>query len=157
MKIKFKLWLLAASLLTTTAMAQVSKIPADTRLYLQKVETSNNKARVRSLGGAAVTPKEAKLFVSCTPDADTKAIETRLKAIGAHPQGTIGRYIMVSTPAGVVDQIAAIEGVTFISKGPSVSQKTLVSREVTGVSKVQAGTAPLPQALDDEYQRRGSV
>ena len=145
MKNNFKLWLLAASLLTTSAMAQVSKIPADTRLYLQKVETSNNKAR--SLGRTAVTQKEAKLFVSCAPDADTKAIETRLKAIGAHPQGTVGRYIMVSTPASVVDQIAAIEGVTYISKGPSVSQKTLVSREVTGVSKVQAGTNPLPQAF----------
>lgn len=147
MKNNLKLWLLVASLLTTTAMAQVSKIPADTRLYLQKVETSNNKACARSLDRTAITLKEAKLFVSCTPDADTKAIETHLKAIGAHPQGTIGRYIMVSTPVDVVDQIAAIEGVTFISKGPSVSQKTLVSREVTGVSKIHAGTAPLPQAF----------
>ena len=147
MKNFFLLWLFVASLLTTTAMAQVSKIPADTRLYLQKVETSNNKACARSSDRAAVTPKEAKLFVSCTPGADTKAIEARLKAIGAHPQGTIGRYIMVSTPVGVVDQIAAIEGVTFISRGPSVSQKTLVSREVTGVSKILTGTSPLPQAF----------
>ena len=147
MKKHFKLWLLAASLLATTAMAQVSKIPADTRLYLQMVETSNNKACARSIDKAAVAQKEAKLFVSCAPDADTKAIETRLKAIGAHPQGTIGRYIMVSTPVGVVEQIAAMEGVTFISKSPRVSQKTLVSREVTGVSKVHAGTGPLPQAF----------
>jgi len=147
MKKNFRLWLLMASLLTTTAMAQVSKIPADTRLYLQKVEASNNKACARSSDRAAVTQKEAKLFVSCTPGADTKAIETRLKSIGAHPQGTIGRYIMVSASTGVVDQIAAIEGVTFISKSPNVSQKTLVSREVTGVSKVQAGAANLPQAF----------
>ena len=147
MKNFFLLCLFVASLLTTTAMAQVSKIPADTRLYLQKVETSNNKACARSSERAAVTPKEAKLFVSCTPGADTKAIKARLKAIGAHPQGTIGRYIMVSTPVGVVDQIAAIEGVTFISRGPSVSQKTLVSREVTGVSKILTGTSPLPQAF----------
>ena len=148
MKRILKFWLLAASLLaTTTTMAQESKIPADTRLYLQMVETGNNKASARSLDKTATTLKEVKLFVNCAPDADTKAIEARLKAIGVRPQGTIGRYIMVSTPAGVVDQIAAIEGVTFISKGPSVSNKTLVSREVTGVSKIHAGTAPLPQAF----------
>lgn len=133
--------------MTTTAMAQESKIPADTRLYLQMVEASNNKVSTRSLNKDAVVQKEAKLFVSCAPDADTKAIERHLKAIGAHPQGTIGRYIMVSAPVSVADQIAAIDGVTFISKGPSVSQKTLVSREVTGVSKIHAGTESLPQAF----------
>lgn len=40
---------------------------------------------------AAVKQQEAQLFVSCAPDADTKAIEAQLKAVGARPQGTIGR------------------------------------------------------------------
>ena len=66
---------------------------------------------------AKATQPEAQLFVSCDADADTKAIEAQLKAVGAKPQGTIGRYIMVS----VVNKIADIEGVTYISKGPSVA------------------------------------
>ena len=145
MKKKY-LMILLLSLLTTAAMAQVNKIPADTRLYLQTLENSYKQARARSMNGK-VKQKEAKLFLSCAPDADMKAIESQLKAIGARPQGTIGRYIMVSTSVNVVDQIADIEGVTFINRSPAVSQKTLVSREATGVSKVQQGTDGLPQAF----------
>lgn len=138
------LLLFLASLFTSSVMAQVVKIPADTRLYLQQLQTSNRKAP--SIDGT-VKQREAKLFVSCASDADTKAIEAQLEAIGARPQGTIGRYIMVSCPVGVVGQIADIPGVTFISKSPRVSPKTLVSKEVTGVSKVHSGTEDLPQAF----------
>ena len=141
--------ILMVSLLTTTAVAQVNKIPADTRLYLQLVEESNNVV-ANAHGGQriqALQQKEAKLFISCAPDADTKAIEAQLKAVGARPQGTIGRYIMVSSPVGVVNKIADIEGVTYISKGPNVSMKSLVSREVTGVGKVLQGIDGLPQAF----------
>jgi len=138
------LLLFLASLFTSSVMAQVVKIPADTRLYLQQLQTSNRKAP--SIDGT-VKQREAKLFVSCASDADTKAIEAQLEAIGARPQGTIGRYIMVSCPVCVVGQIADIQGVTFISKSPRVSPKTLVSKEVTGVSKVHSGTEDLPQAF----------
>ena len=141
---KKKLLFILTVLLTSSAMAQVSKIPADTRLYLQQLQTSYKKAP--SINGT-VRQRQAKLFVSCAPDADIKAIEAQLEEIGARPQGTIGRYIMVSAPVGVVEQIAAIQGVTFISKSPRVSQKTLVSKEVTGVSKVHSGTENLPQAF----------
>jgi subtilisin family serine protease len=137
---------LMVSLLATAAMAQVKEIPADTRLYLQTLENSYKQARARSMNGK-VKQKEARLFLSCAPDADMKAIESQLKAIGARPQGTIGRYIMVSTSVNVADQIADIEGVTFINRSPAVSQKTLVSREATGVSKVHQGTDGLPQAF----------
>ena len=41
---KRKLLLILAVLLTSSVMAQVSKIPADTRLYLQQLQTSNKKA-----------------------------------------------------------------------------------------------------------------
>lgn len=133
-------------LFTTAAMAQVNKVPADTRLYLQTVENGNKQARAHSVNGT-VEQREAKLFVSCASDADTKDVMTRIKALGAKPQGTIGRYVMVSTPVGVVDQIAAIEGVTFISKSPSANMKTIVSKEVTGVSKIHAGSDGLPQAF----------
>ena len=139
-----KLLFILTVLLTSSVMAQVSKIPADTRLYLQQLQTSNKKAP--GIDGT-VKQREAKLFVSCAPDADTKAIEAQLQEIGARPQGTIGRYIMVSCPAGAVGQIADIQGVTFISKSPRVSPKTLVSKEVTGVSKVHSGTENLPQAF----------
>lgn len=137
-------------MIATNAMAQAQfdkvKIPADTRLYLQTLENADKQMRARS-SVAKVKQQEAQLFVSCAPDADTKAIEAQLKAVGAKPQGTIGRYIMVSTPVGVVNQIADIEGVTYISKGPSVSLKTLTSREVTGVNKILQGTEGLPQAF----------
>ncbi len=131
MKQKFKLLLLLA-MISATAMAQVQfdkvKIPADTRLYLQILEKGNRQMHNRSKD-ATVKQQEAKLFVSCAPDADTKAIEAQIKAAGAKPQGTIGRYIMVSAPVGAVSKIADIDGVTYISKGPSVSRKTLLSRE----------------------------
>lgn len=133
-----------------TAMAQVQldkvKIPADTRLYLQNLEKGDMQVRSRSMD-APVKQKEAKLFVSCTPDTDTKAIEAQMKAVGATPQGTIGRYIMVSAPVGAVSKIADIDGVTYISKGPSVNLKTKLSREVTGVNKVLQGADGLPQAF----------
>ena len=141
---KKKLLFILTVLLTSSAMAQVSKIPADTRLYLQQLQTSYKKAP--SINGT-VRQRQAKLFVSCAPDADIKAIEAQLEEIGARPQGTIGRYVMVSCPVGAVGQIADIQGVTFISKSPRVSPKTLVSKEVTGVSKVHSGTEALPQAF----------
>ena len=116
------------AMIATSAIAQVRldkvKIQADTRLYLQILENDARQKRARSL----VTTEyhqEAQLFVSCSPDADTKVIESQLKAVGARPQGTIGRYIMVSTPVNVVNKIADIEGVTYISKGPNVSLQAI--------------------------------
>ena len=150
MKKNFIFLLLLLAMIATTAMSQVQldkvKIPADTRLYLQTLENGDKQMRARSKD-ATMTPQEDQLFVSCAPDADTKAIEAQLKAVGAKPQGTIGRYIMVSTPIDVMNKIAAIKDVTYISKGPSVCLKTLVSREVTGVNKVLQGTEGLPQAF----------
>ena len=149
MKRKIKLLLLLA-MIASTAMAQTQldkvKIPADTRLYLQNLEKGDRQVHYRSKDAMAEQP-EAKLFVSCAPDADTKAIEAQLKAVGAKPQGTIGRYVMVSAPVGTVSKIAAIKGVTYISKGPSVNLKTKLSREVTGVNKVLQGAEGLPQAF----------
>ena len=138
---RFTLFLIILKGVTAGAGAQVNKtaarIPAETQLYLQKLETSKMpEAR-----------KEARLFVSCTSDATAKAVAERVKALGAKPQGTVGRYVMVSTPVVLVEQIAALEGVTYVSKGPEVSLKTNISRQVTGVDKVHAGTAPLPQAF----------
>ena len=150
MKKNFIFLLLLLAMIATTAMSQVQldkfKIPADTRLYLQTLENGDKQMRARSKD-ATMTPQEDQLFVSCAPDADTKAIEAQLKAVGAKPQGTIGRYIMVSTPIDVVNKIAALKDVTYISKGPSVCLKTLVSREVTGVNKILQGTEGLPQAF----------
>lgn len=140
------LCIMMVSLLSASAMAQVNKIPADTRFYLQSVEVRNQKASTHSKRAMA-KQKEAKLFVSCKPGADTKAIENQLKEMGARPQGTIGRHIMVSTPVDVVDQIAAIEDVTYISKGPRVNKKTDISRKVTGVDKILDGSEQLPQAF----------
>ena len=66
-----RLLFILAVLLTSSVMAQVNKIPADTRLYLQQLQTSNKKAP--GIDGT-VKQREAKLFVSCAPDADIKAI-----------------------------------------------------------------------------------
>lgn len=149
MKKNFKLLLLLA-MFATTALAQVQfdkvKIPADTRLYLQILENGDGQVHSRSMDPTA-KQQEAQLFVSCAPDADTKAIEAQIKAVGATPQGTIGRYIMVSTPVGAVNKIADINGVTYISKGPNISLKTIKSREVTGVNNVLQGAEGLPQAF----------
>ena len=138
------------AMIATSAIAQVRldkvKIQADTRLYLQILENDARQKRARSLVTTEYQ-QEAHLFVSCSPDADTKVIESQLKAVGARPQGTIGRYIMVSTPVNVVNKIAVIEGVTYISKGPNVSLKSQLSREVTGVNKVLQGVDGLPQAF----------
>lgn len=147
MKTSFKILLLLMSTFATTALAQVNKIPSDTRLYLQLVEASNKSNAVKFRNSQEAGQKEAKLFVSCAPDADAKAIAAQIKALGAKPQGVIGRYIMVSTPVGLVEQIAAIEGVTYISKSPSVNLNTVISKEVTGAAKAHAGSDGLPQAF----------
>ena len=141
---KKKLLFILSVLLTTSMMAQVSKIPAGTRFYLEQLQSGN--ANTRSFGGK-LTQREAKLFVSCAPDADIKAIEAQLEQIGAKPRGTIDRYVMVSAPASTVGQIADIPGVTYISKGPRISQKTIITKEVTGVSKAHSGAESLPQAF----------
>lgn len=148
--------LLLLTMFATTALAQVQydnvKIPADTRLYLQSLENGDRQMHKRSMDPTA-QQQEAKLFVSCAPDADTKAIEAQIKAVGATPRGTIGRYIMVSTPVSAVSKIADINDVTYISKGPNVSLKTHVSREVTGVNNVLKAADGLPQA----YTGKGVV
>ena len=56
---KKKLLFILAVLLTSSVMAQVNKIPADTRLYLQQLQTSNKKApgidgTVKQIGRAHV-------------------------------------------------------------------------------------------------------
>ena len=98
------------AMMAPTAMAQVQldrvKIPADTRLYLQTLENGDMEMRARSVDKVS-TRQEAQLFVSCDPDADTKAIEAQLKAIGVKPQGTIGRYIMISTPLEAVNTLGS--------------------------------------------------
>ena len=138
---RFTLLLMILMGVTAGAGAQVNKtiarIPAETQLYLHKLET----------GKVSEARKEARLFVSCTSDIAAKAVAEGVKALGGKAQGTIGRYVMVSTPVALVEQIAALEGVTYVSKGPEVSLKTDLSRQVTGVDKVQAGSDPLPQAF----------
>lgn len=138
---KFTLFLIILMGVTAGADAQVSKttarIPAETQVYLHKLEKSK----------VAEVRKEARLFVSCSSDVVAKSVAERVRALGAKPQGTVGRYVMVSTPVALVEKIAALDGVTYVSKGSEVSLKTNLSRQVTGVDKVQAGTAPLPQAF----------
>ena len=136
--------MLLTSLFAVSAIAQGNKIPAETRLYLQTIEASNNRAPARGIDGQ-FKQREAKLFLSCSSEADTKDVEAQLMAIGVKPQGTIGRFIMVSTPVSKMEQIAAIDGITYISKGPKANQKTLISREVSGVSETLDGIN-LPQA-----------
>lgn len=140
------------SLLATAAMAQVKEIPADTRLYLQTLEAINQKAYARSMN-KDVHLREAKLFISCASSADTKAVEQHLKTIGAKPQGTIGRYILVSTPVGLVDRIANIKNVTYISKSPSASLKTVVSKESktalpSASTPLTDGSSSLPRSTE---------
>lgn len=122
---RFILFLIILMGVTVGAVAQVSKttacIPAETQLYLHKIET----------GKVSKAQKEARLFVSCTSDVAAKAVAERVKALGGKPQGTVGRYVMVSTPVALVEQIAALDGVTYVSKGPEVSLKTNISRQVT--------------------------
>ena len=74
MKKQYMYFMLLLAMATTTALAQVSKIPADTRLYLQTLQTGK---KAPSIDGK-VRQREAKLFVSCAPNADTKAIEAQM-------------------------------------------------------------------------------
>ena len=118
-------------------------ITAETQFYLKQLEVKNQKVTTR---GSKVRQREAKLFVVCKPEADVNAVKAQIKALGAHLKGTVDRTIMVSVPVDMVEEMAAIEGIHYITKGPRVRQKTHVSREVTGVNQVHGGVAPLPQA-----------
>ena len=146
-----KLIRLAAILALLFAFGQVSwaqakvgsVITAETQLYLKRLEVKNQNANARR---AKALLREASLFVVCKPEADVSAVKAQIKALGAHLKGTIARTIMVSAPLDVVENIAAIEGIHYITKGPRVKQKTHISREVTGVNQALEGVAPLPQA-----------
>ena len=118
-------------------------ITAETQFYLKRLEVKNQDVTTR---GSKVRLREANLFVVCKPEADVNAVKAQIKALGAYLKGTIGRTIMVSAPVGMVENMAAIEGIHYITKGPRVKQKTHVSREVTRVNKVLDGVAPLTQA-----------
>ena len=122
-------------------------ITAETQFYLKRLEVKNQKGMTR---GSKARLREAKLFVVCKPEADVNAVKAQIKALGAHLKGTIGRTIMVSAPVGMVENMAAIEGIRYITKGPRVKQKTHVSREVTRVNQVLDGVAPLTQAYTGE-------
>ena len=118
-------------------------ITAETQFYLKQLEVKNQKVTTR---GSKVRQREAKLFVVCKPEADVNAVKAQIKALGAHLKGTVDRTIMVSVPVDMVEEMAAIEGIHYITKGPRVRQKTHVAREVTGVNQVHGCVAPLPQA-----------
>ena len=125
-------------------------ITAETQFYLKRLEVKNQDVTTR---GSKVRLREANLFVVCKPEADVNAVKAQIKALGAHLKGTIGRTIMVSAPVGMVENMAAIEGIRFITKGPRVKQKTHMSREVTRVNKVLDGVDPLTQV----YTGKGVV
>ena len=118
-------------------------ITAETQFYLKRLEVKNQNVTTK---GSKVRLREANLFVVCKPEADVNAVKAQIKALGAHLKGTIGRTIMVSAPVDVVEDMAAIEGIRYITKGPRVKQKTHVTREATRVNQVLDGVAPLTQA-----------
>ena len=127
------------------AQAKVgSVITAETQLYLKQLEVKNQHANTRRASKAQL--REANLFVVCKPEADVSAVKAQIKALGAHLKGTIAKTIMVSAPLDVVENMASIEGIHYITKGPRVKQKTHISREVTGVNQALEGVTPLPQA-----------
>ena len=119
-------------------------VTAETQFYLKQLEVKNQRVITR---GSKARLREAKLFVVCKPEADVNAVKAQIKALGAHLKGTIDRTIMVSAPVDMVEQMAVIDGIHYITKGPRVRQKTHVSREVTGVNQAHGGVAPLPQAF----------
>ncbi len=119
-------------------------ITAETQFYLKRLEVKNQKVTTKK--GSEVRLREANLFVVCKPEADVNAVKAQIKALGAHLKGTIGRTIMVSVPVDKVENMAAIEGIHYITKGSRVKQKTHVSREATRVNQVLDGVAPLTQA-----------
>jgi subtilisin family serine protease len=119
-------------------------ITAETQFYLKRLDVKNQNVTTKK--GSKVRLREASLFVVCKPEADVDAVKAQIKALGAHLKGTIGSTIMVSAPVGMVENMAAIEGIRYITKGPRVKQKTHVSREVTRVNKVLDGVDPLTQA-----------
>ena len=125
-------------------------ITAETQFYLKRLEVKNQDVTTR---GSKVRLREANLFVVCKPETDVNAVKAQIKALGAHLKGTIGRTIMVSAPVGMVENMAAIDGIHYITKGPRVKQKTHVSREVTRVNKVLDGVDPLTQV----YTGKGVV
>ena len=137
------LFLASGQVLWAQAKVGSGVITAETQFYLKQLEAKNQQVNTR---GSKVRQREAKLFVVCKPEADVNAVKAQIKALGAHLKGTVDRTIMVSVPVEMVEKMATIEGIHYITKGPRVRQKTHVSREVTGVNQVHDGVAPLPQA-----------
>lgn len=133
--------ILMVSLLTTAAMAQVNKVPADTRLYLQTLENGNKQVRARS-GNGNVKQKEAKLFVSCAPDADTKAIETQIKSLGARPHFRMngGQLFIEGADDGTPMRIYTTDGRLVASTTLTGGCVSLPAASPAGVYAVQVGT-----------------
>ena len=141
--------LMMVLILTTGATAQMKNhkahIAVETRLHLQQVAKDNHRSDL--LCSRAAKQKEVKLFVTCTSEASAQTVAAKIKALGAQPLVTKGRYVVMSTPVELVEKIADIDDVTYISEGSKIRQRLDVSRKVTGADNVLGGIEPLPQAF----------
>lgn len=137
------------SVLMTGTMAQEqmkkAPIPVSTQMYLKKIEANNH--RVDNRNGKPVKAENASLYVSCLSDETAQKVAEQIRALGVQPQAVVGRHIMLSTPVELVEKMAEIEGVTYISMGSKARKRTDVSRVVTGVDSIHNAVEPLPQAF----------
>ena len=141
--------LMIVSVLMTGTMAQETKkkapISVRTQMYLNQIETKNH--RVDERNGKPAKAENARLYVSCESDMTAKKVAEQIRALGVQPQAVVGRHIMLSTPVELVEKMAEIEGVTYISMGSKPRKRTDVSRVVTGVDSILNAVEPLPQAF----------
>ena len=141
--------LMMMSVLMTGTMAQEqmkkAPIPVSTQMYLKKIEANNH--RVDNRNGKPVKAENASLYVSCLSDETAQKVAEQIRALGVQPQAVVGRHIMLSTPVELVEKMAEIEGVTYISMGSKARKRTDVSRVVTGVDSIHNAVEPLPQAF----------
>ena len=138
--------ILMVSLLSTVALAQVSVIPADTRLYLQTLEASNNKTNARS--GQRFLALQQKEAMSGTSMATPTAAGIIAVLLQANPELTYEQIKETIIATSNTDKfteatpirIYATDGRLVVSAPLMGGSVSLPAASPAGVYAVQVGT-----------------
>lgn len=114
------------------------------QLLRQKAKTERLAAAARTAGKVITAQEQQRMtLIVNVAKGEMAATAEQMKAVGAEVRSRLGRQVVVSVPIDSIEALQRIEGVQRIDKGHKGQLKSDVTRQETGVSKLNGPTASL--------------